>query len=190
MIRVFDAFSKSFLQIKSDLMIFNHFMDTFQVNKVTCPHCGAKYNCTFFSTYSRNMITFENRINTCYTLSVTRVICNSCNVTHAVLPDILIPYGSYSLSFILTTLRAYFLGSKTITSLCDYFQISVSTLYGWIKLFKAQKLLWLGLLEDALISPTKFIDDLLNHQVRVACFYSLTKTSFLQSFITTHSNSP
>jgi hypothetical protein len=189
MIRVFDAFGKSFFSFNSDLMIFNNFMNTFQVSKATCPLCGAKYNCTYFSTYSRNMITFENEANTCHNISITRVFCNSCRHTHAILPDNLIPYGSYSLSFILTVLRAYSLGSKTITYLCDYFQISVSTLYNWIKLFKVQKYIWLGHLNDAVITPIKFIDEILDHSISVSSFFGITKISFLQNFKTTLYNS-
>lgn len=189
MIRVFNAFGKSFFQTKSDLMIFNNFMDTFQVDKATCPHCGAKYNCTFFSTYSRNMITFENSSNTCHNISITRIICNSCNRTHAILPENLIPYGSYSLSFVLTALRAYFLGTKTAILLCDYFQISISTLYDWIKLFKEQKLLWLGVLDDAITLPVKFIDDLFSLKVSLYLFFKKINVSFLEPFKTTHFNS-
>lgn len=189
MIKVFSAFGKSFFHSNSDLMIFNTFMNNLQVNKVACPSCGAKCNCTFFSSYSRNMITFESGLNTCHTISITRGICNSCNHTHAILPDLLIPFGSYTLSFVLTALRAYFLGSKTITSLCDFFQISISTLYGWIKLFKEQKHIWLGILNDAVTSPIKFIDDILGCIKSVSSFYLITKTSFLETFKTTRFNS-
>lgn len=190
MIRVFDAFGKSFFHTKSDLMIFNNFMDNLQVNKVTCPICGAKYNCTFFSSYSRNMITFENGSNTCHNISVTRVYCNSCSRTHAILPYNLIPHGSYSLSFILKVLRAYFLGTKTVADLCDYFQISVSTLYGWKLLFNEQKLVWLGILDDTITSPIKFIDDLSSLKVSLRLFYKTTKVSFLEPFKTTQFDSP
>lgn len=189
MIRFFRAFGKSILNTNSDLMTFNNFMDTFQISKVTCPHCGANFNCTFFSCYLRNMITFESGLNTCHTISITRVICNSCSHTHAILPDHLIPFGSYALSFVLKVLRAYFLGSKTITSLCDFFQISVSTLYGWIKLFKEQKHIWLGILNDAMTSEVKFIDDVLACIKSVSSFYQITKTSFLEKFKTTRFNS-
>ena len=189
MIRVFNAFGKSFFQTNSDLVVFKKFMNTFQVEKATCPHCGAKYNCTFFSSYSRNMITFESGLNTCYTLSITRVVCNSCDHTHAILPDHLIPFGSYALSFVLKTLRAYFLGSKTILGLCQYFQISLSTLYGWLNLFKEQKLIWLGILNNAKISPLKFIEALFSGQNSVSSFFQITKTSFLENFKTTLFNS-
>ena len=189
MIRFFLTFGKSFLNSNSDLMTFYNFMDTFQVDKATCPHCGAKFNCTFFSSYSRNMITFENSSNTCHNISITRVYCNSCKHTHAVLPDNLIPYGSYSLSFILTVLRAYFLGTNTVASLCDYFQISISTLYGWKYLFNEQKLLWLGILDDASTSSIKFIDDISSMTVSLGLIYKTITTSFLEPFKTTQFNS-
>lgn len=189
MIRVFNAFGKSFFQSNSDLMIFNNFMNTFQVENATCPHCGAKYNCTYFSSYSRNLITFENGAKTCHNISITRVLCNSCRHSHAILPDNLIPYGSYALSFILTTLRAYFLCTKTVTDLCDYFQISISTLYGWIHLFNEQKLIWLGVLENATVSTIKFIDDISTLKISLNLFYKTINVSFLQPFKMTPCNS-
>ena len=135
------------------------------------------------------MITFEKGLNTCHDISITRILCNSCNRTHAILPNILIPYSSYSLSFILTVLRAYFLGTKTVTDLCDYFQISISTLYGWIHLFNEQKLIWLGVLKNATVSPIKFIDDLSTLKISLNLFYKTSNVSFLQSFKTTPCNS-
>ena len=98
--------------------------------------------------------------------------------------------GSYSLSFILTVLRVYFLGSKTIYSICNYFQIAVSTLYEWIKIFKKDKLIWLGILNDASHQPIKFIDDITSLIFSPSDFYKLTLKSFLQGSKTIHSNSP
>jgi len=189
MIRVFHAFGKSFFNYNSDLKRFNAVYDNLNIHSLTCPLCRAKSNCTYFSSYSRNLITFENGLNTCHTVSIARVICNSCGHTHAILPDHLIPFGSYTLSFVLKVLRSYFLGSKTITSLCEFFQISISTLYEWIKLFKEQKQIWLGVLNDATISVVKFIDEILSASKSVSSFYQITKTSFLQNFKTTRSNS-
>lgn len=189
MIRVFHAFGKSFLSCNSDLRRFNAVYDNLNIHSLTCPLCRAKFNCTFFSSYSRNMITFENGLNTCHSISIARVICSSCSHTHAILPDHLIPFGSYTLSFILKVLRAYFLGSKTITSLCEFFQISISTLYEWIKLFKEQKQIWLGILNDALTSNLKFIDNILSCSMALSSFYQITKTSFMQNFKTTLYNS-
>jgi hypothetical protein len=189
MIRVFHAFGKSFLNCHSDFNRFNAIYDNLNIHSLTCPHCRAKFNCTYFSSYSRNLITFKNSSNTCYDIVVTRVKCNSCNQTHAVLPDHFIPYGSYSLSFVLTVLRAYFLGSQTKSYICNHFQIAMSTLYDWIKLFNEHKLTWLGILNDASHKPIKFIDDLISHIFSLSDFYKLTKKSFLQGSKATRSNS-
>lgn len=189
MIRVFHAFGKSFLNCHSDFDRFNAIYDNLDINSLVCPHCRAKFNCTYFSSYSRNLITFINTSNTCYDIAIIRVKCNSCLQTHAVLPEHFIPFGSYSLSFVLTVLRAYFLGSKTISYICNYFQIAMSTLYDWIRLFKEHKLIWLGLLKDASHQPIKFIDDLTGFILSLNDFYKLTRKSFLQRNQTTHSNS-
>jgi len=189
MIRVFHAFGKSFLSCNSDLTRFNAVYDNLNIHSLTCPHCRAKFNCTYFSSYSRNLITFLNSSNTCYDITVTRVKCNSCDQTHAVLPDHFIPFGSYSLSFVLTVLRAYFIGSQTISYIAGHFQIAISTLYDWIKLFNEHKLIWLGILNDASHQPIKFIDDLMNLTFYLSDFYKITKKSFLQGFKATHSNS-
>lgn len=189
MIRVFNAFCKSFFHNHSDLSIFHKTIDDFDVSKAICPLCNAKYNCADFSTYTRNMISYEKGFVTCHSLSIPRLICASCNHTHAVLPDILIPFGSYSLTFILKVLRAKFLGGKTVLALCEYFQISVSTLYSWIKLFHNQKQVWLGILVDATYPPLSFIEDLLNLNLRVSSFFNITQGSFLQPYRTTHLSS-
>ena len=189
MIRVFHAFCKSFFHNRSDIAIFNKTINDFDVSKAICPLCKAKYRCEDFSTYSRNMISFEKESVTCHSLSIPRLMCASCNHTHALLPDILIPFGSYSLSFILKVLRAKFLGNKTVLALCEYFQISVSTLYSWIKLFHKQKQVCLGILVDKAYSPLSFTEDLLNRKLQVASFFSITKNSFLQPYRATHLSS-
>ena len=46
--------------------------------------------------YDRNMITISEGLRLNLTVSVPRIKCG-CGRTHAIIPDILIPYGSYSL---------------------------------------------------------------------------------------------
>lgn len=122
MIRVFNAFCKSFFHNRSDLSIFHKTINDFDVSRAICPLCKAKYRCEDFSTYSRNMISFEKGEVTCHLLSIPRLMCASCNHTHALLPDILIPFGSYSLSFILKVLRAKFLGKKPFWPFANTFK--------------------------------------------------------------------
>ncbi|WP_276624136.1 DUF6431 domain-containing protein [Syntrophomonas wolfei] len=66
------------------------------------------------------------------------MICKSCGHTHAILPEVIIPYRSYSILFILTVLRDYYTRSDDIWEIGDKYQIAVSTLYLWIHLFHWQ----------------------------------------------------
>jgi hypothetical protein len=69
-------------------------------------------------------------------VSISRVECNSCNTTHAKLPDNLIPYSPYTLLFIVRVLKAYLNRKVTVENLCDRYQISISTLYRWKARFR------------------------------------------------------
>ena len=189
MIRVFCAFGKTYFNKISDLSLFSQFMDNFNAEYITCPSCGARHSCSNFAFYPRNMISYQKGSIVCSIISVPRVECSSCDSTHTILPDILIPHGSYSLSFILKILRSYFLGHKTIACLCSHFQISISTLYAWIHLFKKQKSLWLGILKDAQMSSHSFLDSILSIKTFTDSFYSTFKVSFMQNFKTTLSDS-
>ena len=115
---------------------------------------------------------------------IKRVRCGSCGHTHAILPDNIIPYTTYSLTFILRVLCAHFLGSGTVEELCRRFSITPSMLYQWKALFLAHKEAWLGILEDVEISPSSFIRQLLtlpNYSNEFSePFYRKVMRSFLQ----------
>lgn len=114
-----------------------------------------------------------------------RVRCRSCGHTHAVLPDWLIPYSTYSLRFILRVLAAYYLGCKTVEELCRRYAISASMLYEWKRLFLEHKEMWLGVLEDKETGPAWFIRRLFTLAEYSTGFgkpfYIKTARSFLQS---------
>ena len=92
------------------------------------------------------------------TITVARYICDLCGHTHALLPSCIIPYRSYSLRFLLTVLRAYFIRTCPVEQICSRYGITVSTLYRFVQLFREQKALWLGVLEDAAVDGVNFID--------------------------------
>lgn len=108
------------------------------ISDQTCPRCGARGCCWPHGSYRRGLISTNNDKRVDAIISVGRVLCSSCGSTHALLPDILIPFGSYSLRFVLHVLRAYLFRSGTLTALCDHFFIAHSTLYKWIHLFNEQ----------------------------------------------------
>lgn len=119
----------------SDQRLFDLALAGIRLHQVRCPKCGAIGCCTPFKSYQRMMITTSGgrRINTW--VVVPRVRCSSCGHTHALIPENLIPYGSYSIRFVFTILLSYLHRHSSVSEFCDHWQISISTLYGWIHLF-------------------------------------------------------
>lgn len=150
---------------------------------ITCPFCGAKHpKWTIHGVYSRYLISFEKGAPITYTISVSRLLCSSCGHTHAILPEIIIPYGSYSLIFVLTVLRDYYLSHITVHMLCEKYQISPSTLYAWKRLFLIHKQLWLGVLQNISQSSLDFLSSFPSHYTSAALelFFLNHASSFLQ----------
>jgi hypothetical protein len=188
MIRVFTIFCKLNLKKLSAEALFGAAMQEFSTDKLSslllpCPFCKAKHpNWSYHASYTRYLISFEKGLTVAYEISITRLICSSCKHTHAILPEIIIPYGSYSLLFILTVLRDYYLSCMTIRTLCDKYQISQSTLYAWKHLFLIHKKLWLGFLEDILQKPLAFLSSFpsISNSLELEIFFMSHAQSFLQ----------
>ena len=148
-----------------------------------CPACGSKGQCKLHAYYGRNIIDFTGGKRHQEKVTVPRMMCGSCGHTHAVLPDVLVPYSSYSLLFILRVLADVFLLNHTQEKVCEDYEISMKLLRKWIRLWREHKLLWLGLLKDAEISDRDFLDEL---RTRDECsgflhaFYEKSRFSFLQ----------
>ena len=142
-------------------------MATYRPETETCPVCGSTGNCRPHAHYDRYIVDFCDGCVSQEHLSILRLYCKSCRHTHAVLPDFIIPYSTYGITFILRVLQAYFSRSesgslRTVESICHAFGISCRLLYRWLDLFRTHKYRWLGVLEDSEISAVAFIDDLLN----------------------------
>lgn len=167
--------------------MFREFMVAFNPTNMPCPFCGTKHpQWLSHGSYKRYLIDVHNGQIYQDTIIVTRMRCGSCKHTHAILPECLIPNGSYSLIFILTVLQHYFLRHQTVEVICDRFQISPSTLYAWLKLFLIHKKLWLGLLDDSYVNPRAFLnaflslDPYLSQLSNLLRFYMHFACSFLQ----------
>lgn len=180
MIRVFRLFCKLNISIKE---LFLKFMAGFNPHEHKCPFCSARHpDWKKHGLYSRYIISFENGHTICHQINIIRYRCSSCGHTHAVLPDIIIPYQSYSLNFIIAVLQDYFSHSLTIAGICSKYDISVSTLYLWKKLFLKHKKLWLGALENMSASSVQFINSVINEYpvCILEDFFVSTGCSFLQ----------
>ena len=99
----------------------------FQPHLETCPICGSTGNCHIHDYYGRSIIDFQAGKREKSDLCVMRVFCDSCEHAHAILPDVIIPYSSYSLLFILRLLGQYFAGRFTIEQLCERYEMASIT---------------------------------------------------------------
>jgi transposase-like protein len=189
MIRKNSLFGKIIKQKTSTKFLFEHFMDHVKPFLETCPVCHSHGNLKIHSYYKRKLIDFVGGKPVYQEIMVTRVICESCGATHAILPDFIIPYSSYSLFFILRVLAEYFLHMITVEKLCERFCITVKQLYKWIELFKIHKQHWLGTLDDSEMKESGFLKNL----SRIGCYSDFSsgfvrKLSF--SFMQSHANPP
>lgn len=153
-----------------------------------CPFCSAKGCLHPFAHYERYLVEWEGQHPVSHLITVKRFLCDSCGHTHAGLPSCLVPYKSYSLRFILRVLRAYFLRPLSIEHICQHYGISVSTLYRWLVLFRQQKALWLGALEDAASLAAEFLDGLTGAILHD--FFEAFRFSFLERIPRTDQEPP
>lgn len=185
MIRKNSLFCKMIRIKKTSIQLFNEYMLSYSWESEACPWCGSKGNCVFHGFYTRSMTDFVHGKTVYGEVCVLRLRCTSCGHTHAILPDVIVPYSVYGLFFILRVLAEYFLHLYTAEKLCARFGISASTLYRFRDIFLSQKQQWLGMLASAETTPSAFIKCiclLAQYSASFACrFVLLTARSFLQS---------
>lgn len=149
---------------------------------LVCPFCGAKGTCKKRGSYERSLVTFSNGTAEVIRLKIPRVQC-SCGKSHALLPDFIVPYLSYSLPMILLILSDYFKRRLTIRGICEKYLVSPPLIYRFKKLFLLHKKQWLGVLRDMELCAPDFVERLQTDsysRFRDA-FLRLTAYSFLQS---------
>jgi hypothetical protein len=142
-----------------------------------CPRCGACGKLSSYGDYSRNLVSYKDGVTIESSVSPLRFECASCGTTHALLPDILIPYSPYSLRFKFSVLIAYFEKDSTVAAVCNRFGIAVSTLYSWKERLLEHKELLLGILASREESAIAFLRSLFG----AACF-----SDHLRSFFHRH----
>ena len=138
----------------SDLELFSDSVSLYKKNHPDINYAGS---------YKRMMISVSPSSGKREEISVSIIRSLSVDTdgsvsSSAIIPDILIPYASYTIRFVLTVLHAYLNRSGTISDLCYHFGISPSTLYDWIRLFEAHFASW----EKNLLNARKLHNDLLS----------------------------
>ena len=168
----------------SSKFLFDSFMAKFKPELETCPICGSTGNCHIHAYYGRSIVDLKGGHPVKSDLCVLRVICDSCGHAHAILPDLIIPYSRYSLFFILRLLGEYFSGLYSVEHLCERFGLTTDQLYRWLALWKVHKQEWLGVLPDAEVSNTCFLQQLVStgsYSSFAMAFVQRFRISFLQS---------
>ena len=184
MIRHFYLRCKALLNNLNDEAIFQEATNGFIHQNTRCPNCGAAGKLTPYDDYSRHLVSYENNEVVERVIRPLRFACGSCDTTHALLPDILIPYSPYSLRFKLLVMVAYFERTSTVVAICEHFHIAVSTLYAWKSLLLEQKELMLGTLVNRGESAPAFLQSLLSSGAlpeRLCSFFRRYAFSFLQN---------
>lgn len=97
-----------------------------------CPKCGCIDNFSFHCTYERNLSFVVSQKVVNYIVTVTRVICNSCLSTHALLPDFIVPYKIMSLCSICNIVKDAV--SSSVLTVSDKLDISYQLIYRYISL--------------------------------------------------------
>jgi hypothetical protein len=155
-----------------------------------CPACSAKGSLSPHASYERGIAIYADGVHY-ERMRIVRHLCG-CGRTHAVLPELIIPYRTYSILFILMVLKAYHFRSmngETVVGIAERYEIAVSTLYRWKACFEEHRRLWLGLLDAAIKAVEEFFAVLCRGprylSEELACFFLRFGFSFLGSRIDT-----
>lgn len=184
MIRLFAELCKLKLESLSEEVIFQNATDEFNYYGKKCPNCGANGTLAPYGAYSRYLVSYKGKIIKGSLVYPNRYICASCDTTHALLPDIIIPYSPYSLQFILTVLIAYFERDTTVVAICECFGIAVSTLYAWKARLLEHKTLIFGELISRKKPTLAFLHSFLNSDClsdHLSNFFHRHAFSFMQN---------
>ncbi len=104
--------------------------DITDIHKNVCPCCHAKNKLIKYGKYNRNIsFLIDNSIEN-YNVSVQRVICNSCNHTHALLPNFIVPYKIMALFSIAQIVQKASISSAY--KLAEIIKLSVQMIYTYI----------------------------------------------------------
>jgi len=162
MIRLFEALCKAYFKELSEKRRIQKATDSFNHFEAPCPSCGAVGKLAECGDYDRHLVSYEDGLIIDSEVRAKLFFCPSCETCHALLPDIIIPYGRYSLLFVLAVMAAYFERAGTVVNICERFGIAVSTIYDWRNRIALHKELMLGALISQKQRDHSYVLGLLN----------------------------
>jgi transposase-like protein/ribosomal protein S27AE len=184
MIRLFSTLCKKISDTLIEEEAFCKATNGFRPLSEPCPKCGASGKLSPYGDYKRWLVSTDGKGVIAECIYPLRFKCGSCGVTHALLPDILVPYSPYSLRFKLAVLIAYFERDSTVAAVCESFGIAVSTVYEWKKLLESYKRLFLSAVLSMKEPALAFLKGLLGEAClssRLEGFFRQYAISFMQA---------
>lgn len=120
-----------------------------------CPLCKKHNELSFHKTYSRSIVVHINNYEINATINLIVLECHYCKEYnkgnqhyHALIPDIIFPYHSYSSNIIINVLIEKELNKLKIEELILKYQISHQLYYKWLKELKEYMLVTSIILES------------------------------------------
>jgi hypothetical protein len=132
---------------KTEYEIFMETSAAFNMSGAGCPSCQSYRTLKAHGSYTRWLVTWVGGKKYWRRMEVERTICDGCNKTHAILPDIAVPHMQHSLLFVLGVIYEYKHRNdtgKTVVGICAEREISTTTLYTWNARFGAHSGLYPG----------------------------------------------
>ncbi len=100
-------------------------LNNYSIFTYICPKCGAKHSFIRHAVYERNVCYLNDNFEICeMKINILRLLCNSCNSTHAILPNDVVPYCIYTFSCMFHVLVQHFVEHCSVLKLCRKFKIS------------------------------------------------------------------
>ena len=183
MIRGFSLFAMIRIMKMKDVELYNSSVSKLDTKKVLCPCC--KQNMKRHGSYDRELVVFDDEVK-CEQISIVRFRCEECNITHGFFTENIVPYSNFSLFFILKVLNVYFNKEKTVISICEEYDISVSELYKWVHLFEKMKNIWLMAIKKIYSRQKCEAEDCMEYIIFfdryfMSNFYQMFDFSFMQN---------
>lgn len=174
-------------------IIYDDYIESLDPFQVLCNNCKCRGDCIRYGRYDRGYLISPEDGATNERIFIQRMLCKACGVTHAILPEEIVPYAQYSIIFMFLVLYQYFLRPethRTVQEICEEFRIVPPLLYRWIRAFKKDKDKYLGILESdkyTELEALSWLKDLPNYaQGFAASFLEKTERMPMQ----THRNPP
>ncbi|MCQ2511108.1 MAG: DUF6431 domain-containing protein [Lachnospiraceae bacterium] len=156
MINVKCLLGKLFLIHRSDIELF-HTYNSQKISGNPCPICGHSSGFADHSWYERDFVYEDKGVIKNQRVKIRIVRCKYCSKLHSILPDVAVPFSSFSLLFILKVIRAYLMKKDTVSNICERWQIAPATLYSWVRRFHEQFRAWQKIVSCHASDPIEFV---------------------------------